>query len=743
MDDQKNQITDELINSPRPVALKVIPENIPERLKRLDQWVLWVYQFRNGEWTKVPQYTDDIRGTSNASSTNASTWMTYERAAGFYVTNPGQWDGIGFMLTPKSNLTGVDVDKCIGADGQLSEDAEAEIRRFKSYAERSPSGRGIRVFVLGPLKGEGRKKGPYEIYNGERFLTVTGHRIGDHTAVHERVGEIAEFHRTHILNPNAPPSSPDAEAGTIDPTGAPQLPDGVVKSPPLTDSAVLGLCRTAKNSDKFVRLWAGDTTDYHGDHSSADIGLVHLMAFYTQCPEQLDRLFRQSALFRPGKWDRPYSGFGFFGEREIHHVLGRLKETYRGTVDQQLRADERRLKDRIRTDVAIDEVAAGDELHHGEQTKTLTVKTEQHQEGAEDQPEDDRVYRFRPLTSAQMADTVYTMEWLVHGVLVKGQPTIIGGPKKSLKTNSLVDLCVSLGTGTPFLGEFKANKARVCFVSGESGGFTIKETALRVCKAKGVQLRDVDCLWDFRLPKLAVQDELAELATGLKQHGVQVVIIDPLYLCLLSGAPDKSASNMFDMGPLLMDVSRACISVGTMPILVHHSKKTLLNNHDPLELEDLAYGGVQEFARQWLLLSRREKFVPGSGRHQLWLASGGSVGHGGLWAVDIDEGIVDEQFGGRKWDVDVKKPAEVKAEKQEQKRAEKEAEKDEEEQRLQSEYLKVVDENPDPVTKMELRSALGWRHEKLDRIHRQLLRGGVVVATSGPKNSTLIHRKRV
>jgi RecA-family ATPase len=62
----------------------------------------------------------------------------------------------------------------------------------------------------------------------------------------------------------------------------------------------------------------------------------------------------------------------------------------------------------------------------------------------------------------------------VQRVLVKGMPGILGGPKKTLKTSTLADLVVSLGSGPPFLGPFKVyRKAKVLFVSAESGEATV------------------------------------------------------------------------------------------------------------------------------------------------------------------------------------------------------------------------------------------------------------------------------
>jgi hypothetical protein len=131
----------------------------------------------------------------------------------------------------------------------------------------------------------------------------------------------------------------------------------------------------------------------------------------------------------------------------------------------------------------------------------------------------------------------------------------------------------------------------------------------------------------------------------------EVLIVDPVYLSLMGNATrGLSAGNLFDIGPLLAGIVDTCLRRQTTPILIHHCRKNSnLERFAPPELEELAMAGFGEFARQWILLGRRSEYQS-DGHHELWMQVGGSAGHGGLYALDIEEGRIDDPEG-RRWEV--------------------------------------------------------------------------------------------
>ena len=76
---------------------------IPDELKLLNNWCVWVYQERDGKVTKVP--VDPVSGEL-AKSNDPSTWCDYDTAANVWQNTNA--NGLGFFFTPP--YVGIDID---------------------------------------------------------------------------------------------------------------------------------------------------------------------------------------------------------------------------------------------------------------------------------------------------------------------------------------------------------------------------------------------------------------------------------------------------------------------------------------------------------------------------------------------------------------------------------------------------------------------------------------------------------
>lgn len=255
------------------------------------------------------------------------------------------------------------------------------------------------------------------------------------------------------------------------------------------------------------------------------------------------------------------------------------------------------------------------------------------------------------IDDGEFAEKKYDQNFLVDRLIIGGEPLIIGGPSKTMKTSVLVDLAISVANGVPALGYYPVEKARsVIIISGESGGATIQKTAERVRRARGVGVNRKNLFWGLRLPNLSLCEHLDALKLDIERTGAAMTAVDPAYLSLLAGDDGDAAKNVFRMGMILNAFGQVGKDTGTTLVLVHHFNKQVKQGQSPT-LSNLSQSGFAEWARQWILLNHNKPY--GRGSAELTVSVGGSAGHGGKYLWSLDQGAQLAKGGWEKWDVKV------------------------------------------------------------------------------------------
>lgn len=320
-----------------PTAIPVSVDGIPDVLKERDRWLVWQYEWKadRQEYAKVPK--DGAGGGFRIDATDPDNGATFDAACETY--EKGDYSGLGLIQDPEDPFVGLDWDDCRDPDQGLESVPDAvreNVADVDSYTEVSPSGTGYRQYAIGE-KPDGRYRGdllcddvlddtPHvEMYDGTsgRYLTVTGQRIdGTPADVREADEALATIHEEYIAaeDVNTERGEEPAPQQVQTASGPTASADSISSGPGncLSDEAVISSAKDAKNGEKFSQLWNGDTSGYRS-HSEADLALCGILAFWTaKDAEQMDRLYRQSGLYR-SKWD------------EVHYENGR---TYgQGTMD--------------------------------------------------------------------------------------------------------------------------------------------------------------------------------------------------------------------------------------------------------------------------------------------------------------------------------------------------------------------------------------------------------------------------
>lgn len=267
-------------------SLKNMPNN----------WVLWGLQEKKDKLTKPPINPKTL---GLAMSNNSNTWADFETTKSQQIKNVGREienngkktiiAGIGLML-PGTNLIFGDIDNCL-EDGKLTNTAEEIINTLNTYAEISPSGKGLRFILIDDGTFDKfresfnsthyKNKNPLEhieIYsqNDNRYCTLTGNSYNNNFSINNNMA-IKELYKKFWKRPE-----PKLSTNNYYNTGITNL----------SDQEIFDLIMKSKNANKFQDLYYQPGQD---GNSEGDMALAAMLAFYTKDNSQIKRMIINSS----------------------------------------------------------------------------------------------------------------------------------------------------------------------------------------------------------------------------------------------------------------------------------------------------------------------------------------------------------------------------------------------------------------------------------------------------------------
>jgi putative DNA primase/helicase len=299
-------------------VVRVSPENVPEVLKQAARWCAWKRApAANGTFTKKPMQA--ARPGVGLSKTTPEQWRDFDTAVEAYeryvhdARTP--LDGIGFVTG--GGFVALDFDECCDdVTRELKAEVADVLRRLNTYAEYSPSGRGVRAFVTGELPGENvtSKAAGYELYAEGGYVTVTGFRVpgtpDDVAEGGELLVELYEQAKARAAAEKEARKAKKATAAKKAALGSPRKPEqGAGRLSTRSENQprdVLALAKASANGAAVEALLAGQWQGSYPTQSEAELALANYLAFYAGPggEAEVEKLMQASGLKRD-KFNEP------------------------------------------------------------------------------------------------------------------------------------------------------------------------------------------------------------------------------------------------------------------------------------------------------------------------------------------------------------------------------------------------------------------------------------------------------
>lgn len=504
----------------------------PAPLRDKEAWLLWRYEHHDGEAKprKTPYYTSGGRrhGTQGAPADRAA--LTTFAAARDAAARLG-FDGVGLALLSGNNIVAVDVDNCVDAEGRLPPEI-LEIAAH-SYAEWSPSGKGVRMFFKGDL---GNHKTPttstqygFEVFSDKGYVTASGNILAgtELLGLEDTVADVPDCLRKLC----------DARFGADRRTQSQEPSDSIFDSFAPRVGLTIDQIQTlldALDPDMGRDDWIKTGMALHHETSGDDTGFDFWDSWSSggaKYPGE-DVLRAQWLSFdRPGRPGRP--------PVTMASVI-RLAKLAGVTLNRSASP---------------------------EAIREATAKTPEGDPFARVETPGDFKGRF-PVVGAEAMTRKEPGEWWIKNVLPDGDVGLIYGPTSSGKTFAILDLVAAVARGEPWRGH-RTKKGRVLVIAAE-GGSGVGKRIKAYCQYHGLNPRDLDVGVITAAPNFMLGEDITDVAASIKAAGgVKLIVVDT-FAQVTAGSDENSGK---DMGTALANAKVLREVTGAMVILVHHTGK--------------------------------------------------------------------------------------------------------------------------------------------------------------------------
>lgn len=483
----------------------------PAALRDLKGWLVWRWVRRpdRPKALKMPYYlSGSVRNKTHGSAEDRALLVTFDQAKAFAEKH--DFAGVGLALMPEFGITALDFDNCV-KDGQI--DPRVEQLTSGTYAELSPSGTGVRAFMLGESPDSKDSTPPdgsfgFETFHAKGFVTFTGNitEMAELTGSENVVAPLSDAVKEFCASRFARVSRVRAECvGAGKPTigfSPEQIADLLKKLP----------------DDLTYDEWRNVGMAVH--HETEGEGFDIWDEWSSHSPKYTDSAYSME------RWRS-------FGQNTT------AEYTTMGTVLQMIRDGGGE---------------TGFETASADEFDILPMP---------------KGGKFNIRSHADFAGQVRSVRWIVKDFLPAATLGVLFGESGSGKTFACYDLCAAVCRGIEWNGK-RVAKGRVLYVVAEGvAGFVNRIKAY--CHQQGIRPSDVDMdVISDLTPNLLEPAHITDLIKDIKQRQPYDLIVMDTFAQVMPGANENSGE---DVGKALAECKRIHRHTGAMVLLVHHSGK--------------------------------------------------------------------------------------------------------------------------------------------------------------------------